>query len=133
VKEMMTWLVCGSRSKRTYKAQVFEVLDEQLAYLRTLQPKETDVKVCIITGGCPGCADEYALEWGDMHVFSVIDVQGSSGHNLQRNINMVKMLTGSTDEIFAFWDGFSYGTAQTIAQGVLQGRTVNVFEIKKGV
>jgi hypothetical protein len=33
------------------------------------------------------------------------------------------------DEVLCFWDGFSYGTAHTVAQAVLHGKPVKIIDL----
>ncbi len=76
----------------------------------------------IIEGCCQDSADVYAEDWAKDNNIKVHHFPSTSGNYLKRNIEMVEL----TDEVIAFWDGFSYGTAHTIATAVSRGKPVKV-------
>lgn len=97
-------LVCGTR-KKNCRDRVFAELDSYRPDL-------------IIEGCCPDSADAYAEEWAEKNHVPIEHHPSTPGNYLKRNVEMV----GKADIVIAFWDGFSYGTAHTIAQAVLQGK-----------
>ena len=117
------WLICGTRIKNNpkYKEVVFKELDRELK-LRNDVGKKHDVyfDISIIHGNCPDSADIYADEWAKNNNISVKRFPSSKGGYLTRNVEMVSELSDG-DDLIAFWNGYSYGTAHTIAQGILQG------------
>ncbi|GAH28785.1 unnamed protein product [marine sediment metagenome] len=122
------WLVCGSRArKKGYKELVFLELDEILKAYREFYGPDWKPE-CIIEGCCPDSADTYAEEWAEKNEISIERHPASKGTHLKRNIEMIK---SNPSEIIAFWSGFSYGTAHTIAQAVLNGKPVTVIDIRK--
>jgi len=118
------WLVCGSR-KKGYRDLVFKELDKLLASHRGMYGEKWKPE-CIISGCCPDSADVYAEEWADNNMIAVESHPAVKGKYLLRNIEMVK---SNPSEVIAFWDGFSYGTAHTIAQSILKGKSVYLIEI----
>jgi len=120
------WLVCGTRRKG-YKEIVFKKLNEFYWNEAGMQPKGTDYKPIIIEGCCPDSADAYAEEWSKTLQLEVLHHPSTSGNYLSRNVEMVKQAT----LVFAFWDGFSYGTAQTIAQATMRNIPVIVINIRE--
>ena len=107
-------MVCGSRIKKDYSQLVKNILS---AYLKD--------KIVIIEGCCPNSADKYAEDWAREHDMDLYHYPGSPGNYLYRNIEMVD----ACDEVIAFWDGFSYGTAHAIATAVNQNKPVMVIEL----
>ena len=104
----MKLLVCGSRGKfSNYREKVFNTLDEY----------KSKCVIEIVEGCCPDSADRYAEEWAEKNNVKIHHFPSNSGNYLKRNIQMLE----ECDEIVAFWDGWSYGTAQTIAQAVMMG------------
>jgi hypothetical protein len=124
---MTTWLVCGSRGKG-YENTVHTVLDFLLAREREWQ-SEGGVPEHIIEGGCPNSADVYVEIWANMNRITVERYPGTDGNYLTRNIKMVK----ACDRVIAFWDGFSYGTAHTIAWAVRLKKPVQIYSVLKEV
>lgn len=110
-------LICGTR-KKGYDLFVRTNLNE-------LRSKE---EISIIEGCCPDSADAYAEEWAKENKVKVYHFPSTSGNYLKRNIEMVEL----ADEVLAFWDGFSYGTAHTIAQAVKKGIPIKILDITKG-
>jgi hypothetical protein len=51
----------------------------------------------------------------------------TKGNYIKRNIEMINE---KPDIVLAFWDGFSYGTAHTIAQAILNGISVTIIELR---
>lgn len=125
------WLVCGSRNrqnKKIYPKIVHDELSKILSAYREYRGENWKPKL-IIQGECPDGADIPAKKWAEDNQIPVRGFPAVKGRHLYRNINMVKQLKQS-DEIIALWDGFSYGTAHTIAQGILQKKSVTVFDLK---
>jgi len=123
------WLVCGSRIKNNskYKELVFRKLNRIYNIHQELIDKGLWKLDCIIQGKCPDSADIYARQWALKKGIAVKDFLGSKGNYLTRNAEMVLF----ADEVFAFWNGYSYGTAQTIGQAIMQGKTVTVIDLFK--
>lgn len=115
------WLVCGTRGKASQEI-VSEILNKMTNQKRGLYK---DWKVTsIIKGCCPDSADVYAEKWAKDNDVTIIHHPATNGNYLKRNIEMVKKCT----RVIAFWDGFSYGTAHTIAQATM--RNIPVYVIK---
>lgn len=108
-------LICGTR-KKGYQGIV-------IAKLCSVK-KERDFE--IIEGCCPNSADEYAEEYAKGENIKIYHYPAISGKYLTRNIEMVT----ACDEVIAFWDGFSYGTAQTIATAIKQHKPVTIVELR---
>ncbi len=121
------WLVTGSRKKYStrYKSKVFDILTRTLVAHRKQLGKSWKPE-CILHGNCSNSADEYADMWAKFYGIKVERHPASKGNYLKRNINMVK---SDISEVFAFWDGFSYGTAHTISHSILQGLPVTIIKI----
>jgi hypothetical protein len=121
VKGMKKLLVCGTQTKRKgYKEIVFGSLDRLI-----VKPK------LIIEGCCPDSADVYAEEWARDNQVEIKHFAATKGTFLKRNIEMVM----ECDSVIAFWDGFSYGTAHTIATAVsheIPVRIVRLWDSKEG-
>ncbi len=106
-------LVCGTRCKREdYKAKV----EAELSFASFTE---------IVEGCCPNSADAFAEEYCKSIGIEPLHFPANSGNYLKRNIEMVS----ACDKVLAFWNGFSYGTAHTIATAVLQGKPVKVVKI----
>lgn len=126
------WIVCGTRIKNNpkYKGVVFRELDRIYGAHQELIDKGLWKLDCIIQGECKDSADVYARQWAWDKGIRVVGFPGSKGNYLTRNVEMVAELKDD-DELFAFWNGYSYGTAQTIGQAIMQGRTVNIVDLFK--
>jgi len=115
-------LICGTR-KKGYDNLVRAKLNSILPVYGIFE---------IIEGCCPDSADEYAEQWvieGTVNSEKEIKVNhfpSNSGNYLKRNIEMVEQ----ADKVIAFWDGFSYGTAHTIATAVSRGKKVEVVMLR---
>ena len=112
----MKILICGTQTRKgvyEYRGQVWDWLDKNLS--------EGDF---VIEGCCEKSADAYAEEWirGTKKKLMIKHFPATKGNYLKRNIDMVE----SCDKVVAFWNGFSYGTAHTIAQAVLRKKPVEV-------
>ena len=118
------WLICGSRSKKNYSDIVSKELNNILNSYRHFLGIKWKPKL-IIEGECPDSADVYSRIWAEQNKIPVKPFPSENGKYLKRNIKMVNL----THEIFAFWNGYSYGTAQTIAQGIMQGKEVTVIDL----
>ena len=112
-------LVCGSRGNfKDYRELVFGVLGGQS-------------NIEIIEGCCPNSADQYAEEFaikqGQFYPIKITHFPSNSGNYLKRNIEMVN----ACDEVIAFWDGWSYGTAHTVACAVARKKPVWIIDLEK--
>jgi len=116
------WLICGTR-KKGYKDLVFKYLTSLIGNEYEIYDKPNS----IIEGCCPDSADEYSEEWAKKYEIPVQHHPSTSGNYLIRNIEMVK----KCNLVIAFWDGFSYGTAHTIAQATMRNIPVIVINIKQ--
>jgi S-methylmethionine-dependent homocysteine/selenocysteine methylase len=104
---MVKILVCGTRGKfKDYKKIVYEELEPYF--------EQFGNKLEIVEGCCPNSADQYAEEWALEKGVKVNHFPATSGNYLKRNIEMLE----EADEVIAFWDLFSYGTAHTIANAL---------------
>jgi hypothetical protein len=115
---MLNWLICGTRNKFN-KSIIFEKLNELL--ISKGKPNS------IVEGCCLNSADVWAEEWAKEQNILIQHHPSSSGNYLRRNIEMIE----KSDIIIAFWDGFSYGTAHTIAQAVLRNKIIIIYELHK--
>ena len=120
------WLVCGTRGKG-YEDLVFEKLDKLFRNKKACSVKGSDWKPSIIEGCCPDSADSYAEKWAEREGIVINHFPSTSGNYLKRNIEMVNEAT----LVIAFWDGFSYGTAHTIAHAVMKKIPVIIYKLKK--
>lgn len=111
----MRILVCGSRGKSYNKELVFKTLKAQ-----GLKTADT-----IIEGCCPNSADVLAEEYAMAHSILIKHFPATEKNYLQRNVEMVN----ECDMVLAFFDGFSYGSSQTIAQGVMKRKKVLVIPV----
>jgi hypothetical protein len=112
----MKILICGSRNK-VNEAQICRWLDNMYS---------SEKGVEIIEGCCANSADAVAERWAIKNNVKVHHHPAIPGKYLKRNIQMVE----ECDMVYAFWDGFSYGTAQTIAQAVRLNKPVKVISYK---
>ena len=115
MSETNNWLICGTR-KKGYKELVFKELNK----LKSNKPTS------IIEGCCPDSADEYAENWAKENNINIQHHPSTLGNFLKRNIEMVN----KADLVIAFWDGYSYGTAHTIAQAVMRKIPVIIYYLK---
>ena len=114
--KILKLLVCGTRKKGYDK-----IVEERLQYYFN----DYD-NVEIIEGCCKNSADEYAENYcNKLMNIKIYHYPSSSGNYLKRNIEMVK----ECDEVLAFWDGYSYGTAHTISQAILNNKKVKIITI----
>ena len=123
----MRLLVCGTRMKKpNYKDIVWHELSEKLL----------EDNLQIIEGCCKESADQYTEEWatyvikelGRPHKFlEIAHFPSNPGNYLKRNIEMVELC----DEVLAFWDGFSYGTAHVIANAIMRNKPVKVIKLER--
>jgi hypothetical protein len=121
---MERWLICGTRKKGNgvlIRAVLNETLKAKKEYHENKKWKPT-----ILEGCCPNSADEYAEMWAKELGIDNEHFPATEHNYLKRNIEMVKQCT----EVIAFWDGWSYGTAHTIANAVAYGIPVRVIMIK---
>jgi hypothetical protein len=114
----MKLLICGTRTKQTnYKATVEYILNG----FKNMPLFE------ITEGCCKGSADEFAEEWAIKNNVKINHFPSTSGNYLKRNIEMID---SKPDLVIAFWDRYSYGTAHTIANAVLNNIKVRVVRLK---
>jgi len=124
--------VCGTRGTfDNYKEIVKKELSEVFWNRKGVSLASSDFKVQIIEGCCKMSADEYAEEWvNENKEYSEIKhFPSTSGNYLKRNIEMVRELN-KYDLVLAFWNGYSYGTAHTIAWATKRGIPVKVISFK---
>jgi hypothetical protein len=119
------WLICGTQMKENYKDKVFKFLDKALLDNRALYGNDWKPE-CILEGECPNSADIYAREWAEKKGIDVKPFPAKTGGHLRRN---VKMINENPSDVFAFWNGYSYGTAHTIARAVDKGISVTIIRI----
>ncbi len=121
------WLICGTR-KKGYKELVFSNLDTMYFSKQAMASSEKGFKPnSIIEGCCNDSADVYAEEWAKLKDVPIQHHPSTSGNYLKRNIEMIK----KASLVIAFWDGYSYGTAHTIAQAVMRNIPVKVINLKE--
>jgi len=125
------WLVCGSRIKNNpkYKQVVFKELDRIYDMHQELIDKGLWELECIIEGECPDSADVYSKAWAQQNDIDVKPFPSEKGKYLTRNAEMVWAV--GDGEVFAFWNGYSYGTAQTMGQAILQGKPITAIDLFK--
>ena len=116
------WLVCGTR-KKGYEKLVEKELNQLVINKRAIY--RDWLPDSIIEGCCPDSADTYAENWAKKGNINIQHHPSTSGNYLKRNIEMVN----KCDLVIAFWDGFSYGTAHTIAQAIVNNKKVIVVKI----
>lgn len=125
-------LVCGSRGKfKNYREKVKKVLSETHWGHHAISPQGSEFKSDIIEGCCNGSADEYAEEWvkeNDSYA-TIKHFPSTRGNYLRRNKEMVKEV-GKDGLVIAFWDGYSYGTAHTIAWATKLGIPVRIILLR---
>jgi hypothetical protein len=111
-------LVCGSRESPRTRDDYAKIVWEKL------EPYQGNLE--IVEGCCPNSADEYAERWAEKNNIKVNHFPATEGNHLKRNI---EMLNNNITYILAFWDGYSYGTAFTIAHAVEMNIPVEVINI----
>jgi ATP-dependent protease HslVU (ClpYQ) peptidase subunit len=110
-------LICGTRGKfKDYRDLVRDVLGG--LNQETLE---------IVEGCCKNSADEYAEEYAEENEIKIHHCPATEGTYIKRNVEMVDFC----DEVIAFWNGYSYGTAQTIAQAVMKKKHVWIIELER--
>lgn len=115
----MKLMVCGTRKKvKLYQVMVFLNLSKAQELYEDLE---------IIEGCCKDSADEYAEKWAEMNKVKLHHYPATSGTYLKRNVEMVD----DCDIVVAFWDGYSYGTAHSIAQAVLLKKPVEIIYLRE--
>jgi hypothetical protein len=119
----MKLLVCGTRQK------YFSFQYQNLVYVNIFSYRwiEKNMPLEIIEGCCKRSADEYAEECVEDNDIPIHHFPANRGNYIKRNIEMVD----ACDEILAFWDGFSYGTAHTIATAVLKNKPVKIVDLSE--
>jgi len=118
------WLICGSRKKEPYRDLVKKEMDKVLYNFQHFIGINWKPKL-VIHGACKDSADIWGRNWAIENKIKTKPFPSEKGKYLKRNIEMVDF----THEVFAFWDGFSYGTAQTVAQAIMKGKEVTVIKI----
>lgn len=119
-------LVCGTR-KKGYEQLVHDKLDQMIRNKRAIYPGWNFE--CIIEGCCPDSADSYAETWAKKNDINIVHFPSSDNRYLKRNIEMVK----KSNLVMAFWDGYSYGTAQTIAQASMRNVPCVIYFLNKKI
>ena len=114
------WLVCGTRGKGT-KTLIFKklsnLLNNKQALYKDWKPNT------IIEGCCPDSADVWAEEWAKERNIPIQHHPSTSRNYLKRNAEMCQ----KAQLVIAFWDGYSYGTAHTIAQATMRRIPVIIY------
>lgn len=82
-------------------------------------------KLEVLHGACPNSADEVAENACRELGVPCVAFPGDSGTYLKRNIEMAEI----ADACLAYWDGWSYGTAHTIAQMAARNKPVKVIGV----
>ena len=118
------WLICGTREKFNQEF-VSQKLDKLIWNNRALckdwKPNS------IIEGCCPESADMWTEKWAEKNGVEIQHHPSTAGNYLKRNIEMCK----KTNLVIAFWDGYSYGTAHTIAQATMRKIPVIIYHISE--
>jgi len=118
-------LVCGSRMPEKFAPKYHETVSRELFREDLILSAATGEHLEIIEGCCKRSADEFAEDWANGTASLIHHCPGSPGRNLERNRSMVD----SCSRVLAFWDGFSYGTAYTIAYAAMKGKQVRVVRL----
>lgn len=116
----MKILICGSRKTNLPRNYILQKI---LEILRNIGFSREDIT--LIEGCCPNSADSIAEYVSKEYDFKIIHFPSSAGNYLKRNVDMIE----NADTVVAFWDGYSYGTAFTIATAVKKGIPVKIFDI----
>ena len=115
----MNLLVCGTRLKSLdYRRTVHDALD-------SVAKQHGYPSLKIVEGCCPDSADAFAESWALYNRVPILHFPSEPGNYLKRNIEMVN----ACDEVLAFWDRFSYGTAHTIANALLLKKKVTILTV----
>lgn len=114
----MKLLVCGTRTKNLNRAKITMAIFDYIPRNDTIE---------IVEGCCMDSPDEVAEELAQYKSWVIKHFPSNKGNYLKRNIEMIEYCT----HVLAFWDGYSYGTAHTIAQAVLHGKPVKIIQVKK--
>jgi len=127
------WVICGSRAKgkeklEAYRKLVFKTLNEAYWNERAVMSKNEVYQLDIIEGCCKDSADEFAEEWADANEHSLPHFPATKGGYLRRNLRMINQ---NPSQVIAFWNGFSLGTAHTIALATMKHIPVKIIMINK--
>ena len=114
----MKLLVCGTRLPKKYRNQYAKLVVNYLTSLNYLKD------ISIIEGCCKDSADEFAEICASFFNIA-IQHYPSKAKPLYRNIEMC----GDCDEVVAFWDGYSYGTAHTISTAIMLNKKVTIVKL----
>lgn len=134
------WLICGSRinfknkiNRKDYEKTVNANLtqfynDTKFAVENGFDHEKFELE--LMHGNCPDCADEFAEMWinNSDESITIKRFPAKQGGYLYRNILMIKQ---NPDLVIAFWDGYSYGTAHTIAWAVKMDIRIIIIDIAK--
>lgn len=121
---MKNWLICGTRNKFN-KEFVINKLDKILLTQRAIYKNWKPDS--IIEGCCSESADVWAEDWAKNNDVRIQHFPSTSGNYIMRNIEMCK----KASLVIAFWDGYSYGTAHTIAQATLRKIPIIIYHINE--
>jgi hypothetical protein len=116
---MVRVMICGTRGAD------FEFIKFKALILSLKEHYPEGVE--LVEGCCDHSPDEWAEQLAKESNLKCNHFPGVSGNYLRRNVDMVN----NSDIMYAFWDGYSYGTAQAIATAVMKGKKVFVIPIKK--
>jgi hypothetical protein len=109
-------LVCGSRSRKLDWDFIYETLLSEITMDDT-----------IIEGCCEGSPDKIAEAVALKKWAKLEHHPAKEGVYLNRNLEML----AKCDRVISFWDGYSYGSAFTIARAITQGKPVTVYGITR--
>ena len=122
----MKLLITGTRKPKGFRNEYHSIVDNALTNRCFANPDE---ELELIEGCCSDSADEFAEIWAKEQDVKVNHRPANNGKYLKRNIEMVD----ECEEVLAFWDGWSYGTAHTIATALMRDKKVKIIELKKVV
>lgn len=132
IEKKEKWLICGTHfimsdtvGLDNYRNKVLEFLNKALRDNRSIYGADWKPE-CIIEGECPNSADVYSREWAEKNGIAVKPFPAENGGHLRRNIVMVNE---NPSDVFGFWNGYSYGTAFTIARAIAKGISVTIIKI----
>ena len=115
---MIKILVCGTRMPDWFSDSYWKLVKTELE-------RDTLPDFEIIEGCCKGSADEHAEWFAYLFGTKITHFPATSNNYLKRNIEMVN----ECDMVLAFYNGWSYGTAHTIANAVMRGKLVTIIPI----
>ncbi len=123
----MRLLVAGSRGYDC--ARVWQDLDSFDFYHPDWIGSNLDGEVVFVHGGCPDSPDEWASKWAATHGYAedVFEAEWGTHGKAAGPIRNSAMIASGVDLVFAFWDGKSRGTKDTIDKALAAGLEVRIF------